>query len=71
MRNPKNHAATDVSRYAEPVLEIIRELQAQPMDGGEQLGAILRRHARAGGEVFSKNLLVRTYRHLCARGETL
>ena len=69
MRNPKNHAATDVSRYAEPVLEIIRELQAQPMDGGEQLGAILRRHARAGGEVFSKNLLVRTYRHLCARGE--
>ena len=69
MSNLKSHAAMDVSRYAEPVMEIIRELQAQPMDGGEQLGAILRRHARAGGGVFSKNLLVRTYRHLCARGD--
>ena len=69
MRIPKSHTVTDVSRYSEQVLEIIRELQAQPARDGEQLGAILRRHPRDGGQIFSKNILVRTYRYLCACGQ--
>ena len=69
MRTTKFDTAIDVSSYAEPVLEIIRELQAQSEGDRESLGAILRRHTRDNGMVFSKNLLVRTYRHLCARGQ--
>ena len=69
MRTTKFDTAIDVGSYAEPVLEIIRELQAQSEGDGESLGAILRRHTRDNGMVFSKNLLVRTYRHLCARGQ--
>ena len=69
MSGPKSGTATDVIRLAEPVLQIIRELQAQPAGDGEQLSTILRRYPRDGGGVFSKNMLVRTYRHLCACGQ--
>ncbi len=69
MRIQTSHTVPDVSRYSEQVLEIIREMQSKPARDGEQLGTILRRHVHDSGQIFSKNLLVRTYRHLCERGQ--
>ena len=69
MNSLKSHSITDVSIYAEPVIEIIRDLQNQPMLDEKQLGALLRRHSRDYSGVFSKNLVIRTYRHLCENGE--
>jgi len=65
----KSHFITDVSIYAEPVIKIVRDLQSQPMLDEKQLGALLRRHSRDYSGVFSKNLVIRTYRHLCDIGE--
>ena len=69
MHIPKSHTLTDVSRYSEQVLEIIHEMQSKPECGDRKLGPILRRHVQDGGQIFSKNLLVRTYRHLCDSGQ--
>ena len=69
MSIPTIGSETDVDRYAEPILEIIRELQSQPVGDGEPLVRILRRHTRDDGGIFSKNLLVRTYKHLCMLGK--
>ena len=69
MSIPTIGSETDVDRYAEPILEIIRELQSQPVGDGEPLVTILRRHTRDDGGIFSKNLLVRTYKHLCTLGK--
>jgi elongator complex protein 3 len=58
----------DVTQYADAILPIIREVQAREHLDADALGAILRRHPRDGRSMFSKNLLVRTYKHLCAAG---
>ena len=69
MNSLKSRLVTDVSIYAKPVMEIIRDLQNQPMLDEKQLGALLRRHSRDYSGVFSKNLIIRTYRYLCDNGE--
>ena len=61
----------DVVRYADDVAEIVSELQAVDRCGAEELRSILRRHPRDGAGIFSKNLLVRTYRHLCETGQMI
>ncbi|MCS5613832.1 MAG: hypothetical protein NZ961_25675, partial [Candidatus Poribacteria bacterium] len=69
MNSLKSRLVTDVSIYAKPIMEIIRDLQSQPMLDEKQLGVILRRHSRNHNGVFSKNLIIRTYRYLCDSGE--
>ncbi len=59
---------TDVTQYAEVVSSIIDEVRAREHFDADALGAILRRHPRDGRSMFSKNLLVRTYKHLCDSG---
>jgi len=59
---------TDVTQYAEAILPIIDEVRAREHFDFDVLGAILRRHPRDGRGIFSKNLLVRTYKHLCDSG---
>ncbi|HEY4688905.1 MAG TPA: elongator complex protein 3 [Anaerolineae bacterium] len=59
---------TDVTPYAETVLSIIEEVRAREHLDADALGTILRRHPRDGTSMFSKNLLVRTYRYLCQTG---
>jgi len=55
---------SDVTPYADTVVSIISEVRAREHFDADALGAILRRHPRDGASMFSKNLLVRTYRHL-------
>ncbi|HLF26144.1 MAG TPA: tRNA uridine(34) 5-carboxymethylaminomethyl modification radical SAM/GNAT enzyme Elp3 [Anaerolineae bacterium] len=59
---------TDVTPYADAVSTIIDEVRAQTQFDAAVLGAILRRHPRDGRSMFSKNLLVRTYKYLCEAG---
>ncbi len=59
---------TDVTQYADVVRSIVEEVRAQHDVDASVLGAILRRHPRDGRAMFSKNLLVRTYKHLCDSG---
>ena len=59
---------TDVTQYADAVLTIVNEVRARERFDADALGAILRRHPRDGHTMFSKNLLVRTYRHLIEAG---
>ncbi len=59
---------TDVTPYADVVLSIVEEVRETEYFDADALGAILRRHPRDGTSMFSKNLLVRTYRHLCQTG---
>lgn len=59
---------TDVAQYADTIAEIIGEVQAREQFNAEALRAILRRYPRDGRGMFSKNLLVRTYKHLCETG---
>ncbi|HKZ85585.1 MAG TPA: tRNA uridine(34) 5-carboxymethylaminomethyl modification radical SAM/GNAT enzyme Elp3 [Anaerolineae bacterium] len=59
----------DVTPYAGAVMAIIREVRARERVDADVLGAILRRYPRDGRSMFSKNLLVRTYRHLCETGQ--
>ena len=40
----KSRLVTDVSIYAKPIMEIIRDLQSQPMLDEKQLGVILSSH---------------------------
>ncbi|MGD8394995.1 MAG: tRNA uridine(34) 5-carboxymethylaminomethyl modification radical SAM/GNAT enzyme Elp3 [Candidatus Eiseniibacteriota bacterium] len=59
----------DITPYHAAALAIFEEMRARPALDGPALNAILRRHPRDGRHVFSKNLLVRLYRELCARGD--
>ena len=59
---------TDVTQYADAVLPIIQAVRTSERFDAEALGAILRRHPRDGRGIFSRNLLVRTYKHLCQTG---
>src|SRR3990170_4374161 len=60
---------TDVTPYADAVSAIVQEVRAREHVDADVLGAILRRYPRDGRSMFSKNLLVRTYRHLCETGQ--
>ncbi len=60
--------AGDLDRYAGDALAIFAAIKrAVPFDA-ERYHKILRRHPRDGRGMFSKNLLIRIYRHLCAAG---
>jgi elongator complex protein 3 len=59
---------TDVAQYAEAVTTIAAEVRAREHFDAEVLGSILRRYPRDGHTMFSKNLLVRTYKYLCETG---
>lgn len=69
MERVPNLYITDVSQYADVVKDIITEIRACEKYDARALGAILRRHPRDTHDIFSKNLLVRTYRHLCKIGQ--
>ena len=68
MEAVSGRVVTDITQYAEVVASIIDEVRAVAHFDADALGAILRRHPRDGRSMFSKNLLVRTYKHLCDRG---
>ena len=59
---------SDVVPYADDVEAIVAEVQASESCDAEMLRSILRRYPREGAGVYSKNLLVRTYKHLCDTG---
>ncbi len=64
----KSYQEVDVVQYADTVEQIIGEVAAREQFGAEALRSILRRYPRDGRGMFSKNLLVRTYKHLCDTG---
>ena len=71
MKNDESTMAkevTDVTPYADAVLTIVNEVRARERFDADALGSILRRHPRDGHTMFSKNLLVRTYKHLVEAG---
>ena len=69
MKTLNSHSVKDVSVYSQPVMEIIADLKSRPQLTEKELGALLRRHSHNYDGVFSKNLVIRTYRYLCETGE--
>ena len=58
----------DVEQYADTVAAIIAEVQSVEQCDSEALRSILHKYPRDGSSIFSKNLLIRTYKHLCKSG---
>ena len=68
MESISDRYTLDITPYADTLAAIISEVQARERFDADVLGGILRRYPLDGRGMFSKNMLVRGYKHLCAAG---
>ncbi|NJL93276.1 MAG: tRNA uridine(34) 5-carboxymethylaminomethyl modification radical SAM/GNAT enzyme Elp3 [Anaerolineae bacterium] len=64
----KSHYTFDAAPHREPLLAILRQVQAQPDLPRAELERLIRRHPRQGSGLFSRNQLIQGYRQLSAEG---
>lgn len=68
MQRLSERLVTDITPYLDAIAAIVAEVQTRDRFDANVLNGILRRHPRDGRNMFSKNTLVRGYKHLCATG---